>query len=510
MRELRFFLAAVGIVLLFALPVSLWAACGGTGNALVVASPYAAADLNDCLAVASGLTGEVTITIPDGAPTWTSAVTVSMRTGWDAVTKLIIQGQTACTLQNVVLKNGITIQVPTACNTSITNGVINLDTKNGKAVSVLNLQFNGSSGFTVQGDSKAVRLGYIFMNQVTPSGQGSRLVWINPSKYGAGEYLKGVADHWFVDRPAYATIFHARAQPSVDGGNGEFMRAHGAGTDDAFYIESSKLYKTSLMYWTDCEGGGRLVLRNNQIYNGYLSTHDAVIAGFRGCRKFEVYGNDFINSAGVYPCPQIQIRGGLSFIYDNTFQGTMGCGAPENRSNQYEIYRVNHLGDNGWPTACASDSGNMILNTTSNYPQTCASGTGCVKTDGSTVSPSGYPCRDQVGWEQAADGSMSVNLPSLLWNNKSCDTSPCTPINYIDPVSGASGYMTSGTDFCSDASSRGTKPAACNGVSSDYYSALAYPHPLITAGGGGSTKSFTIGGGTKTLTIGGGSKTISW
>jgi hypothetical protein len=199
--------------------------------------------------------------------------------------------------------------------------------------------------------------------------------------------------------------------------------------------------------------------------------HDAIVSGYRGCRKWEIYENDFMDTDGNTYWG-IAARGGIGVVFNNRFQWT-GTG---NAALSLDTYRANQSGGPPWGALCSNTSGKALLNTTTNYPQACSSGTGCIDIDASAGNPGGYPCRDQAGWN---GNSTRTPLPILYWNNKYCNSYPCTPSNSYTSVNiGArsTSHTVKDRDFCIDAT---TMPTTCNGITSTY-SAYTYPHPIIS------------------------------
>jgi len=467
------------ILVLLSCSFSHAAACSWSGNTGTVAAPYAAADVSACVSDASSLTGAVIIQIPDSTPAQTETITVNMRSGFTNVTGLTIRGQNDCTLDS----NGI----PTACGTNITNLVVSYTGLEGKAFRLAHMQINGTSGFRIDGDGKSWRFDHLFWNGVTGAGINSgRVIWINK---GAAAYMTdGLIDHNYVYYGTTSTIF-LHYQALYDGGNAEWMGALGLGTANAFYLENNSFFLGSgTLAVTDCNGAGRFVARYNSFHNSFLAAHDAIVTNARGVRKWEVYNNTFeYDTNGNWWVGEL--RGGTGVFFNNTIVDPIhklnGSGVG------FVIYRTfgGHGGD-PWTTYCSHNTGCAFLNS-SHYPvaNTCGSGTGNVlidgTSDGSGDTPDGWPCRDQVGYIQAADGSM-VSKPFLFWNNT------LNGVYQVAPFVSAgvpAGYIVEGREYCVAGHTSGggwsgdavTIPAICNGVTTTYAS-YSYPHPLQGSG----------------------------
>jgi len=441
-------------------PIYGWAAClNWSGNTATVDSPYSAALVQDCIEAAKSKIGEVTIQIPDSTVTWASGVTVNMRSGWGNVTGLTIRGQNDCTLDG----NGR----PTACGTNITGATFAYTGEEGKAFRIAHMRMTGSSAGTqtvinIVGNGKSWRFDHIFFDTIT----GAVIFRIGRTAFGHVTY--GLIDHNNVQNNQYMFLHY---NANADGGNLEWMSPLGLGTADAFYLEDNTFYMTAFSATAsvvDCNGPGKFVVRYNDIHNNYLNAHDAIVTGSRGVRKWEVYNNNFTYDINGN-CFVMDSRSGTGVVFNNTISDPYGvlCRG----YIQFIVYRTVTHGGEPWYPYCSNTSGKAILDTSTNYPQTCTSGTGCINIDGSSSSPSGYPCRDQLG----VDGNNpQTSRPFLLWNN----TKNGGPIT-VGIGGGSENYIVSGRDYCL---SNTTMPVSCNGVTT-IYEPYTYPHPLRQAGG---------------------------
>ncbi|OFZ10938.1 MAG: hypothetical protein A2Z20_12995 [Bdellovibrionales bacterium RBG_16_40_8] len=437
------------------IPVSSWAVCSWNGNTGTVTSPYAQSDLSACITDASGKTGEVLIQIPSGNWTYSSAVTVNMRSEFTNVTGLTIRGQNDCTFDS----GGR----PTACGANIANFAFSYTGKEGKSFRVAHMRITGSSESYIDGDGKSWRFDHIFYDNVDAS---SRINWIKRGTAGWVTY--GVFDHLYVLSPKKILI---HIESGVDGGNLEWMNPLGLGTEDACYIENSKFSNPTGIYPatpTDTTGAGKFVFRYNEVLNMYLNAHDAIVYGYRGVRKWEVYNNMFTYNHPNSSWFVFAGRAGSGVIFNNTIND------PNNYLNnsgiQVGVYRTYQTGGPPWGNLCSNTSGKAILDISTNYPQTCSNGTGCIQIDGSASSPNGWPCRDQLG-ASGNNPQIGGGQPFLLWNNSKNGDYNVAP--YINGYANAS-YTISGRDYCYAATAM---PSSCNGVTTTY-TPYAYPHPL--------------------------------
>lgn len=259
----------------------------------------------------------------------------------------------------------------------------------------------------------------------------------------------------------------------MDGGNLEWMTGAQLGTSHAVYLENNRFIGLPAIYLTDNNAASRWVIRYNYIQDSYIAGHDAIIINGRGSLKCETYENYF-NYTSNYTNYWIQFRAGsVGVFYNNTINDpnntTCGCVA-------FGIYRT-YTQDptaNPWTNYCGSASGNAILDTPYNYPQTCSSGTGCIKKDGSSTNPDGWPCRDQIG-VSGNNPQVGGGMPYLIWNN----TINGGPI-HVEFGSTKAAYVVSNRDYCiSDT----TMPTTCNGITTSTYwpGPYTYPHPFQAA-----------------------------
>jgi hypothetical protein len=385
-----------------------------------------------------------TVRIPAGSCSWSSSVSTT---------------------------KGISIIGAGVGSTNIANGGFHMDAPSGKVWRVSGLTVTGTGGVSVEGYAKGWRVDHIKFDNVSGFAAG-RIIWVNPSE---GGYTTGLVDHVEFNAPKSIQV-HVREQRG--GGNDSYMRPLGLGGTDAVYIEDSIFYHPTLNTSspvTDCEGGGRFVFRHNVVTNAYMEMHDAIIDQLRSCRKWEFYDNTFrLTGAGGSPagnlqgqCALIAMRGGTGVTFNNKFEQLPDCGAM-----LLDLYRTYQTAGDPWNARCSTSTGKACLNSATAMPQSCSSdancgGTAgsCVSIDGPGASPSGYPCRDQIG----TDGNApQVSAPALFWNNTYNGQQVAPDVN----TGGA--YLAKGRDFCDGGA---TKPASCNGVTTTYQP-LAYPHPL--------------------------------
>jgi hypothetical protein len=378
-----------------------------------------------------------TVLIPAGNCTWTSGIATS---------------------------KGIIIKGAGATSTVITGGGFDMATPNGKSFRITGIGWRGDTGISVTGTSKSWRIDNSAWTNASGRVQ-DRVIWIEPDC----DYTTGLIDHnVFKDTQATVNI-HVRS--GCVGGNREWIRNSPAGSaDNNVFVENNTFDNAS---WTgnvvnDCEGGGSMVWRYNTIKNLYIQTHDAIIGGLRGCRSMEVYENNWTVTNNCFV--PIALRGGRQIVFNNTLTG-----AAANSCSlfiAYATYRSYQTGGQAW-NICSATSGSFC-GSASKEPIACTSDAqcggvagSCIKTDGTSTSPSGFPCRDQLG---TSGNNPQTIVPSLYWNNTKNGVyqAPGLQSSSNNPA-----YTTAGVAYCHGT----TKPASCNGVTTTYAS-YAYPHPF--------------------------------
>lgn len=369
----------------------------------------------------------------------------------------------SCTWANPIsTAKGLTILGAGQNSTIITNNGFDISTPNSKAWRISGMTLKGSGCIGVYSNSKSWRIDNITFDKVSPGNRcNNRLIWIEPT---GPDYTKGVIDHNIFIDPGAIQI-HMRA--AGDGGNGEFIRALGLGTDDAVYIENNQFLHSSLQIsnpTTDCDGGGRLVFRYNTVQNSYFEMHDAIVGSLRSCRKWEVYENTFSMTYQSGQFAFIGIRGGTGVVFNNKFNpGAYYITSPI----VVGLYRLTQQGESPWNILCSTNSGYFNGGGTT-APSTCTTpSTSCIKMDGPNAN--GYPCRDQFGFD---GNNPQVSRPALIWGN-TLSGSPYNKFDFNGPNTPTS-HIQLNRDYCVGT----TMPTSCNGLSTTY-TPFTYPHPLV-------------------------------
>jgi len=191
----------------------------------------------------------------------------------------------------------------------------------------------------------------------------------------------GVIDHntFVIDRTGlpiniYDSYWNGRTQ-----GDGSWAAPTGFGTDRFLFIEDNLFTHSdpSQKGITDCYGGGRFVVRHNNIFNGLISNHGTESTGrTRGGRAMEVYNNTFTGTdlnrfvGGV--------RSGGVLFHHNVVSGYWGNSA----TFELENYRNFHVFD-PWGGADGTNAWDL------NSPTVFFAGTAAANSSGTTLTVSG-------------------------------------------------------------------------------------------------------------------------
>lgn len=424
------------VLLLFALPVSAWAACTQAGQTYTAAS-VAETDVQACytLEQVSPLDGDI-ISIPAGSATWSSQWTFSPNK------TLTFQGAGA-----VIPSSSCTFAPGSACTT--TQGtdltIITDGTSGGNRMFIATIASNKTFRWT--------GIEYIFPNSNTNKGtdgqflfecnDGTCLLRIDHNHfYGyAGHWIQvygwgpfGVADHNLVD------LFLADANwlnmsnggtwsNATNGqGNGSWAAASNWGSSQAFFVENNSFPPDQIsfgVYVNDCNDGAREVFRYNtfQSPSNGIQAHEGA-SDNRGCRTTETYNNTSTPTGSNSPGVLQGVRSGSGLVWGNVGSwktiftpqidrtniqnlavseplGLCGQGASGTANNSgTAVTWVSGEGGvqfyTGWPSV---SSPNMVFNGTSYPIASCSSATSCTLT-GLTGSNSGVAWYTPSLWDQ--------------------------------------------------------------------------------------------------------------
>jgi hypothetical protein len=485
------------------------------GSNIFTAASCSHTDVDDCL---NG-TGANTCHLPGGSTgthTAANGDTIFIPAGtchWTTGIKSILSGSlTIMGAGNQTLGGGdMTVIVD---DINVTDGsdppLLALATAAGQTVRLTGLTIQGGAmsltsngAVRIHGNSEAVRVDHNHFNSVTD--QSLTL--------GGCEY--GVVDHNLFDyHKTQVTVRYDNCNGEIDGnGDQSWALPTNFGSSQFIFIEDNVFNGTSSVAGggaaDDCDHGGRLVFRHNQLNAANIQGHEMEDRG-QGCRAQEIYAN-------VISVPNLQgsfyyTRTGTSLIWGNTLSGTIVMvGAHNDRSE------TNNANYQPPPTSWGK----------------CGTVLGPSAWDGNTDS-TGYPCFNQVGrgkgdllelqFPQAMDAIMGritfpheALEPVYAWGNKfTCpERQQCTYFgvgaperglivenrdyyvelpNYDEPNSTFNGTAGIGQGLLS------ARPASCTPLTgywasdtqtlyqcqtpntwTEYYTPYIYPHPLAVS-----------------------------
>jgi hypothetical protein len=280
-----------------------------------------------------------------------------------------------------------------------------------------------------------------------------RAVYVNyGGLVGSATQAYGVIDHNTVTNTNPMIAFQ------VYGNNNTWLSDVNYGTANAVYVEDNTFtwngLSSSSDSATDCERGGRIVVRHNDITNGTAGLHDLGSSPrSRSCRMWERYSNTFHRNINGDSASALSYRGGTGMDFDNSvpidaanvngWSVAIGaqihrldcsggrCGPPQD----FPVAAATHAvcsSFQGWCSnkgACENDgdcSGGTCSSTTSPPDSTYCGSNGAgtnyisiANIDGSG-SPSGYPARDQTAASKddpTTHGQTGAADPAYSWNN---------------------------------------------------------------------------------------------
>jgi len=321
------------------------------------------ADVNTAISAASN--GDV-VTIPSGACTWTSGITVSKN--------ITIQG--AGYLNTKITMNGTAFTLSeastriTGIGFILTSGDVQINITGGSGWRIDHCQFTNTSGISKES---------IDVNGINVSSTPAGL--IDNNDFVEGRIVVSRASNTTEARTLWAA---EHLYGSAD--------TTGLGT---VYIEDNTFYKT-------VSGGGNVI--DASAYTGaYVARYNTITgttqfqvhsfqdANNRGARAWEIYGNSFAASSLTWGA--MFIRSGAGFIFNNSIA-----------SYSYGVVFDNVRSFENITTAGQCD-GNSLW-------------------DGNTEGQKGWPCRDQIGrgkdtslWTVGNPYPDQESKPAYLWSN---------------------------------------------------------------------------------------------
>ena len=468
------------VVILLLFPSIAFAACpAGVGSDPQVFTAVDAtyAEVSDCVADAITYGSSAKVIIPSGTETWSTGVTGTL------VADLEVEGAGV----------GVTnITSGSADLVLFTFTVSGTDTLTFSSMSLVLATANNTGGvFNVRGTSSNRILKNVYFNMTPTSGHNGRaVVWGNPNDatqgggvvdnctfYNNGTTGQGISVHgntagatnYWVGNPTWGT---AAGTTYIENNIFNFNGGQGDGAFDAY-------------------SGSKIVFRYNTVTGTPIGWHGNDSSS--GPLSVEIYKNTFTDPNN-YASFSVQIRGGTSVIWDNTFDSNMPT------SFTLSLYRS--CEDSGIDSQRCDNTGGLGAAHDANT-ETC-----------------GYRCYQQPG----STGSDGVTQwPLIEWdndfgagtNNGEFDLN----VNFLKPDVDctnfdSSDHLVEGRDFINNDTCKGVVSDFCAAWWDDVndkaldYSPYTYPHPL-TVDDGLITVSNVNSGGLTISNIGSGNLTIS-
>lgn len=283
-----------------------------------------------------------------------------------------------------------------------------------------------------------------------PGGVAMHSVYVS-NLAGPTDHIKGLIDNnTFFNEGINVDYYPATAPADWDSWDG-WQTPLGLGTDEAAYVEDNTVVYTLFGNIMDCQHAGRYVFRHNTVTDTYLETHGTG-GSARGCRKIEIYENNFTYTATSVSVDRfVSLRGATGVIFNNTLTGPW----PQGGAVNLDIRRTTY-----------SDAPGGVFGLCD----------GTSPFDGNQDS-TGWPCLDQIG--RSLDTvplrypyppyPVQAGDPLYLWNNRChCPGSPSggSPLHVSAYDALAAARIHSNRDYFDE---QGAKPG---------YTAYTYPHPL--------------------------------
>ena len=347
-----------------------------------------------------------TIMIPAGNCAWTSGIY------WEAPPNVVILGA-----GNLNTPGGGDATVIVDNSTS-NSPLLRINTNASGTFRLAGITFKGGSGaikengvIAINGFSKLMRVDHIHIDMQTylVPNSGKPIVFSG--------WLNGVLDHSIFEAVGLGQIqfSHSAYGTGVENnGDGSFAAPTGFGTSDFVFMEDNQYSSNHFGgIMTDCNGGGRMVIRYNKTFSAAPGqTHPTGGAvGGRGCRAHELYGNvasPAINSQSNEPGFSFSwMSSGVSLVWGNTSVGASKQFIHLDSMRKNRDTYPQTASPNGW-----------------GYCGTEYNGVGSTW-DGNKDAVTGYPCLDQPGQGQSdlLVGGMFPNrvnsvTGSISWPNQ--------------------------------------------------------------------------------------------
>jgi hypothetical protein len=277
-------------------------------------------------------------------------------------------------------------------------------------------------------------------------------IWANNTNIsgitGGTAALNGLVDHnTFVDQRVLVERW-ASGDLVEQNGSTLWSEPLGLGGPNAVYIEDNTFTFLSFGNVVDCQESGEYVFRFNHVFETYPEAHTPR-GYFRGCRKWEIYNNDFHQSALTVNSVAI-INGGTGVIFNNTWTGTFGGNTG---TLTYQRAYVNDgVNSFGLCNGASPFDGNQD-----------ATGWPCIDQLGRSTDPTPFN-----GFPPPYPTHTQSGDPAYFWNNTiNGSTLTWSIFDTVGPGGATALRVIAGRDFFTSPST--AKPG---------YTAYVHPHPL--------------------------------
>ncbi len=380
-----------------------WADFRAGDGGLVMSTSCTTSALSTAFA-ATG-TGD-TVLLPPGSCTWTSGVS------WTAPANVTLMGAgTAVTgggdvtvitdnLNRTTLGDVATLAITTNATGSFRLSGVTIQ---GSGVAA-NQTFNGAIRFG--GNSKLFRMDHVHL---------ANLHFVQSVFDG---WIYGVVDHVIVEQTGVDNAFRVHHGgwngDALGVGDQSWAAATAMGSASFLYVEDSDITQG---FVNDCGTGGRFVIRYNTLRFTHVQTHSTGSGGRgRGCRAWEIYGNNYVDTAGQWLNDAVYLSSGTGVIWGNS--------APSaGQDNGHKHFVVGHVDRRSNATYSQTATPNGW-----GYCGTSFNGTGS-NWDGNTPTSTGYPCLDMLG--RGGGDLLTGNFPSVVNSTTGTIAWPHQPLEPI-------------------------------------------------------------------------------
>jgi len=263
---------------------------------------------------------------------------------------------------------------------------------------ITGMTLTAGGGAAIQIDGNGWRVDHMKIQSATVG----KLVWgVNGQGARSADYPGGVPygptgliDHnIFIDSNALAfgLADNAIRESTL------WVSPSGWGDGNAVYVEDNTFIMHGEDDMTDCNYGGRIVVRFNQVIGNGSGFNIHSNQGQRSCRRWEIYKNTMNTTNGFFLA--LELRGGNGVAWGNA---------------------INSL----YTTPIAFQNVRSSSEAMDRPPIGTCNGTSSADGNAGLKAAPGWPCRDQIGWNTDAfpwtvlgTAPPQLHEPAYLWSN---------------------------------------------------------------------------------------------